>query len=74
MVTATAKNTATIEETCVARYGVSILAVSDTTALWLAELLTEQTGKNWWKAIASIRRKAGKDICFPEYKSICCWF
>ena len=53
------------------RYGVGIMGLSPTAALWLAEHIKTETGRNVFRAIARLRNKYGAGTAYPEFRSIC---
>lgn len=62
-------NAAKINETSTKLYGYDAITIDPTAALWLAEAIREETGKNVYKCISNMRNKAGRGTMFPEYGS-----
>jgi hypothetical protein len=60
-------NAITINQISATRYGYDALTIDQTAALWLAEHIFKETGKNVYKRISNMRNKAGKGTAFPEY-------
>lgn len=58
-----------INEISKARYGHDVTEISPLTALWLAEFIFDELGKDAYKTISKIREKAGQMILYPEYNS-----
>lgn len=60
-------NAKTINEISIRRYGYNVLAIDQVAALWLADHILTETGKNVYKRISNMRNKAGKGTAFPSY-------
>lgn len=53
------------------RYGVGLLGLCSTAALWLAEEATRATGVNQWAQVDLLRSRYGLGTAFPAYGSTC---
>lgn len=51
------------------RYGVDVIDLDPTAALWLAEYIMEATGESAYRRIRTMRDRAGKSTAFPVYGS-----
>ena len=60
-------NAQQINETSKKRFGHDAISINPTAALWLADSILADTGKNVWKKISSMRNKVGAGTTFPEY-------
>jgi hypothetical protein len=60
-------NSSTINKISTSRYGYDALTIDSTAALWLADHILQETGKNVYKRISNMRNKLGKGTMFPEY-------
>ncbi len=58
---------AKINQVSVAAFGQDTVALDPTAALWLAERILADTGKNVYSRISSHRNKAGKGTSFPAF-------
>jgi hypothetical protein len=58
---------ANIDEIAIRTYGFSILALDPMAALWLAESILKNNGKNVFKRISNHRNKYGKGTMFPAF-------
>jgi len=56
-----------INEISVAKYGVQVVDLCSTSAMWLADLILVETGKNVYKTISNHRNKVGLGTAFPSY-------
>lgn len=48
-------------------FGCGLLALSPIAALWLADKILEETGKNVYLQISRKRNRYGKGTAFPEF-------
>jgi hypothetical protein len=58
-------NTSKINEISLSHFGHPLIALDQTSALWLAEIILERTGKNVYRRISNVRHKLGKGTSFP---------
>jgi hypothetical protein len=58
---------AKINQVSVAAFGCDAVSLDPTAALWLAERIMRETGKNAYRRISNLRNKAGKGTDFPAY-------
>jgi hypothetical protein len=56
-----------INEVSVAKYGVQVVELNATSAMWLADAILLETGKNVYKTISNHRNKLGLGTAFPSY-------
>jgi hypothetical protein len=62
-------NAAAINAISTKTYGYDALTIDATAALWLAETIRKETGKNVYKRISNMRNRMGLGTTFPEYGS-----
>ena len=60
---------AQINEVSVTEFGVNVVELPTTAALWLASHILETTGQNVYLKISKHRYRFGRDTAFPAYGS-----
>ena len=59
----------TIDAISQVRYGIGVLSLLPIGALWLAEHILDEYGKNVFSTISEYRQNNGLDTTFPTYNS-----